>query len=72
MKTRIRRQFHAVFALGISICLVGAFLMVMGESIVGLDHSGIASIVGIVGIGIIGFSAFIFSYSLARTQRSNH
>ena len=56
MKTGIRRQAYAVLALGISICLVGAFLMVVGEAIVGPDHSGIATIVGIVGIGIIGSS----------------
>ena len=56
MKTGIRRQSYAVLALGISICLVGAFLMVMGEAIVGPDHTGIATVVGIVGIGIISSS----------------
>ena len=56
MITGIRRQSYAILALGISICLVGAFLMVVGEAIVGPDHSGIATIVGIVGIGIIGSS----------------
>jgi len=56
MKTGIRRLSYAVLALGISICLVGALLMVMGEAIVGADHAGIATVVGIVGIGIIGSS----------------
>jgi hypothetical protein len=51
MKTGIRRQSYAVLALGISICLFGAFLMVAGEAIVGPDHTGIAMVVGIVGIG---------------------
>ena len=56
MKTGIRRHSYAVLALGISICLVGALLMVMGEAIAGPDHAGIATVVGIVGIGIIGSS----------------
>ena len=56
MKTGIRRLSSAVLALGISICLVGAFLMVAGESILGADHAGIATVVGIIGIGIIGSS----------------
>ena len=56
MKIRLRRQSYAALALGISICLVGAFLMVTGESILGADHTGIATVVGIVGIGIIGSS----------------
>ncbi len=56
MVPRIRHLPHAVLALGISICLIGAFLMVAGESIVGADHAGIATVVGIVGIGLIGSS----------------
>ena len=68
MKTGIRRQSFAVLALGISICLVGAFLMVMGEPIVGSDHTGIATIVGIVGIGIIGLSAVLYTSSYRRTM----
>ena len=61
MKTRIRRQSYAVLALGLSICLVGAFLMVAGESFLGADHTGIATIVGIVGIGLIGMSGAIIA-----------
>ncbi len=61
----IRRQSYAVLALGISICLVGAFLMVVGESIVGPDHTGIATIVGIVGIGIIASSAILLAHDLS-------
>jgi hypothetical protein len=56
MRTGIRRLPCAILALGISICLVGAFLMVAGETILGADHAGIATVVGIVGIGIIGSS----------------
>ena len=61
MKTGIIRQSYAVLALGISICLVGAFLMVVGEAIVGQDHAGIATVVGIVGIGIIACSGAIIA-----------
>ena len=70
MKTGIRRQSYAVMALGISICLVGAFLMVAGESIVGPDHAGIATVVGIVGIGIIGSSATLLARDLS--IKKNH
>jgi hypothetical protein len=55
-ETGIRRQSHAVLALGISICLIGAFLMAAGESLLGTDQTGIATIVGIVGIGLIASS----------------
>ena len=68
--TGIRRQSYAVLALGISICLIGAFLMVVGESIVGPDHTGIATIVGIVGIGIIASSAILLARDLS--MKSNH
>jgi hypothetical protein len=33
------------------VCLVGAFIMVAGESVLGESHTGIATVVGIVGIG---------------------
>jgi len=45
---------YIILALGIATCLVGAFLMAFGETIVGVDHAGIATVVGITGIGIIG------------------
>jgi hypothetical protein len=35
--------------------------MVVGEPIVGTDHADIATIVGFVGIGIIGFSAILLT-----------
>lgn len=65
MKTGIRRKSDAVLALGISICLVGALLMVVGESIVGPDHSGIAAVVGVVGIGTIGTSGILLRRDLS-------
>jgi hypothetical protein len=38
---------------GVAVCLVGAFLMVWGDPILGENHTGIATIIGIIGIGII-------------------
>jgi hypothetical protein len=40
--------------LGIATCLIGAYLMAFGEPIIGADHAGIATVVGITGIGLIG------------------
>ena len=39
--------------LGVATCLIGAFLMAWGEPILGVNHTGIATVVGITGIGII-------------------
>lgn len=47
------RGQYALLALGVSVCLIGALLMVVGEGILGEDHAGIATVIGIVGIGII-------------------
>jgi len=49
----------AVLLLGITICLLGAALMAFGEGLLGENHTGIATIIGIVGIGIIGTSCQI-------------
>ena len=55
------RWVYAVFALGILVCLIGAFFMVAGESFLGENYTGIATVVGMVGIGIIGTSGAIFA-----------
>lgn len=57
MKKQMRHRPYAILALGVSACLVGAFLMVAGDSILGADHTGIATIVGVVGLGIIAAHA---------------
>ena len=44
---------YIILALGIATCLIGAYIMAFGELIVGPDHTGIATIIGITGIGII-------------------
>lgn len=46
---------RALFALGVSLCLAGAFLMING-SIFGDRTIGIAIVTGIVGIGLISTS----------------
>ena len=51
----MRRQ-HVLRALGVAVCLIGAFLMGWGESILGENHTGIATVMGIVGIGMISTS----------------
>jgi len=39
--------------LGTATCLIAAFLMAFGEPIVGVNHTGIATVVCITGLGII-------------------
>jgi hypothetical protein len=51
----IMRWEYVSFVLGISLCLIGAFLMVEG-SILGERTTSIATILGIVGIGLISTS----------------
>jgi len=50
-------QAHIVLrVLGVTVCLLGAFLMGWGGPILGENHTGIATVIGIVGIGIISTS----------------
>ena len=49
----MRKYAMAIFALGLAVCLTGAVLMAFGEGLLGENHTGIATMVGIVGIGII-------------------
>jgi len=51
----MRRQ-NALLALGVLVCLIGAFLMGWGDLILGENHTGVATVVGILGIGIISSS----------------
>ena len=44
---------YVLFALGVLVCLTGSFLMGWGEPILGENHTGIATVIGIVGIGIV-------------------
>ena len=49
----MKKWNNIIRILGIATCLVGAYLMAFGEPIIGADHTGIATVVGITGIGII-------------------
>jgi len=49
------RWDYVSFVLGISLCLIGALVMVEG-SILGERTTGIAIVIGIVGIGLIATS----------------
>lgn len=62
------RWEYALFALAIIVCLIGALVMVAGESILGENHTGIAAVIGIVGIGLIGTSGVIISSRRARQE----
>jgi len=64
------RWAYVIFAVGVSVCLVGAFIMIAGESVLGESHTGIATVVGIVGIGLIGTSGAIISGELAKSPRN--
>jgi len=57
--TSMRWWQHAILVLGVSVCLMAAFLMGWGEPILGEDHTGIAAVIGIVGIGTIGTATVI-------------
>jgi hypothetical protein len=60
---------YVIFALGISVCLIGALVMVAGESILGENHTGIANVIGMVGIGLIGTSGAIIAGASARSLK---
>lgn len=53
------RWEYVSFVLGISLCLIGAFLMFEGN-ILG-ENKGWAIVIGIVGIGLIGTSGVMLS-----------
>ena len=59
-----------ILASGISVCLIGAFIMVAGESAFGESHTGIATVVGIVGIGLISTSGVTIVGERTRSPKS--
>ena len=48
---------YAILALGVAVCLTGAALMAFGKGLLGENHTGFASVIGIVGIGLIARSS---------------
>jgi len=65
------RKIYAILALGVAVCLTGAALMAFGEGILGENHTGIATIVGIVGIGILGTFAATSSKRSSKETKSS-
>jgi hypothetical protein len=73
-KTQTRKR--VLFALGLSLCLTGTFLMLHG-SVFGDRTTGIAIVTGILGIGLISTSNFTsglksFSRSQSKTANVNN
>jgi drug/metabolite transporter (DMT)-like permease len=70
-KTKTLR--YALFISGIALCLTGAVLMVHG-SVFGDRTTGIATITGIVGIGLISTSNFtpgLKSFNKSQSKTAN-
>jgi len=61
---------YVIFALGVLVCLVGTIIMVAGGAVFGESHTGIAAVIGIVGIGIIGSTASMFFWTKERRREN--
>jgi deoxyinosine 3'endonuclease (endonuclease V) len=61
---------YALLALGVAVCLTAAVLMAFGEGVLGENHAGIATVIGIVGIGLLGTFAATSSKGVPKKQ--NH
>jgi hypothetical protein len=48
---------YVILALGVAVCLTGAALMAFGKGLIGDNHTGIATVIGIIGISIIATSS---------------
>lgn len=67
----MRKYAIAIFALGLAMCLTGAVLMAFGDALLGEKHTGIATVIGIVGIGLIGTSGAIFASTSSKNKTSS-
>jgi hypothetical protein len=66
----MRKYAMAIFALGLAVCLTGAVLMAFGDGLLGERHTGIATVIGIVGIGLIGTSGATLA-SIASNEKKH-
>ena len=48
---------NAILAPGVAACVTGAALMAFGKGLLGENHTGIATVIGIVGIGLVAGSS---------------
>ena len=47
-------NYHNIMrAIGIATCLIGAYIMAFGEPLVGVNHTTLATVIGITGICLI-------------------
>jgi hypothetical protein len=65
----MKKYAIATFAVGLAVCLTGAALMAFGGGLLGENHTGIATVIGIVGIGLIGTSGTTFA-AISSKRRS--
>jgi len=63
------RWEYALFALGVLVCLIGAFLMFEAH-ILGESARDWAIVIGIVGIGLIGTSGALIAGARARAIKA--
>ena len=68
----MRKYAIAIFVLGVTVCLTGAILMAFGEGLLGEKHTGIATVIGIVGIGLIGTSGVTFASISSKSKGQKH
>jgi hypothetical protein len=69
---KMRKYAIVIFALGLAVCFTGAVLMAFGEGLLGENHTGIANVIGIVGIGLIGTSGAIFASISSKNKETKH
>ncbi len=58
----MRKWAMAILVLGVAVCLTGAASMAFGEGLLGEHHTGTATVIGAVGIGLIGMSGATFAF----------
>ena len=67
----MKKWNNIIRIVGIATCLIGAYLMAFGEPVIGADHTGVATVVGITAIGLIcagSASSFAGNKTEARKQ----
>ena len=64
----MRKYIYAILAVGVAVCLTGAALMAFGGGLLGENHAGIATVIGIVGIGIVGTFAVTFAATSSKSS----
>ena len=64
----MRKYMILIPALGVAVCLAGAALMAFRAGLLGENHTGIATVKGIVGIGLIGLGGALYSSQEAKSR----